>query len=110
MYRDYSTLKYLVKPILGGIICRWLLLFQEYEFEVVVKLGKLNVGPYHLSHILSGEDACNLDDNFLDAQLFVVNMVDDYFSDIVQFLSIGMAPSKMIVVQKKKLVVKAADY
>ena len=52
-----------------------------------MKLGKLNAGPNHLSHILSGEDARNLDDNLPDAYLFVVNMVDDYFSDIMQFLS-----------------------
>ena len=40
MYTDHSTLKYLVnKRVLGGRICRWLLLFQEYDFEVIVKLG-----------------------------------------------------------------------
>jgi hypothetical protein len=73
MYTDHSALKYLVnKPVLGGRICRWLLLFQEYDFEVVVKPGKLNAGPDHLSHILTGEDAGNLDDNFPDAQLFAV--------------------------------------
>jgi transposase InsO family protein len=32
---------------------------------------------------LSGEDAGNLDDIFPYARLFVVRMVDDYFSDIV---------------------------
>ena len=38
MYIDHSVLKYLVnKPMLGGRICRWLLLFQEYDFEVIVK-------------------------------------------------------------------------
>jgi hypothetical protein len=111
MYTDHSALKYLVnKPVLGGRICRWLLLFQEYDFEVVVKPGKLNAGPDHLSCILSGEDAGNLDDNFPDAQLFAVRMVDDYFSDIIQFLSTCMAPSEMTVAQKKQLVVKATDY
>jgi len=40
MYTDHSALKYLVnKPVLGRIICRWLLLFQEYDFEVIVKHG-----------------------------------------------------------------------
>jgi hypothetical protein len=83
---------------------------QEYDFEVVVKPGKLNAGPDHLSRILSGEDAGNLDDNLPDAHLFTVNMVDDYFSDIVQFLSTGMAPSEMTVAQKKQLVVKETNY
>ena len=41
MFTDHSTLKYLVmKPMLGGRICRWLLLFQEYDFEIIVKLGR----------------------------------------------------------------------
>jgi hypothetical protein len=75
------ALRYLVnKPVLGGRICRWLLLFQEYDFEVIVKPGKLNVGPDHLSWILTGEDAGNLDDSLPDAHLFSVQMVDDHFS------------------------------
>jgi len=43
MYKYHYALKYLVKnPVLWGRICRWLLLFQEYNFEVFVKPGKLN--------------------------------------------------------------------
>ncbi len=35
---DHFSLKYLVnKPMLGGRICRWLLLFQEYDFEIILK-------------------------------------------------------------------------
>ena len=46
MYTNHSALKYLVnKPVLGGKICRWLLLFQEFDFEVVVKPSRLNFGP-----------------------------------------------------------------
>jgi hypothetical protein len=48
-----------------------------------VKPGKLNEGPDHLSHTISREDAGNIDENFPDAQLFAVNMVDDYFSNIM---------------------------
>jgi hypothetical protein len=43
MFTDHSSLKYLVnKPELGRRICRWLFLFQEFEFKVIVKPGKLN--------------------------------------------------------------------
>jgi hypothetical protein len=39
MYTDHSTLRYLVnKPVLGERICSWILLFQEYKFEMIVKL------------------------------------------------------------------------
>jgi hypothetical protein len=37
-------------------------------------------------------------------------MVDDYFTDIVQFLSTRIAPLDTTVAQKNKLAVKAADY
>ena len=36
-YTDHQTLKYLVnKPLHHGRIFRWLLLFQEFEFKVIV--------------------------------------------------------------------------
>jgi hypothetical protein len=89
MYTYHSTLRYLVnKPMLGGISCRWLLLFEHYDFEVmIINPGKLNSRPNHLSCILSGEYAMNLDDNLLNVHLFGVQMMDDYFVDIVRFLS-----------------------
>lgn len=49
-FTDHSVLKYLVnKPVLEGRICHWLLFFQEFIFEVVIKPRRLNVGPDHLS-------------------------------------------------------------
>ena len=75
MYTDHSALKYLVnKPMLGEKICRWLLLFQEYDFEVIMKPGRLNAGPNHLSCIEIGEDPTNLEEGFPDAQLFIVHV------------------------------------
>eukprot|EP00253_Pinus_taeda_P011750 PITA_11750 len=72
MYTDHSALKYLVnKLVLGGRICRLLLLFQEYDFEVVVKPRRLNAGPYHLSRIETSEEPTNLEEGLLDAHLYV---------------------------------------
>jgi len=60
MYTDHSALKYLVnKPVFGGRIYRWLLLFQEYDFQVIVKPRRLNSGPDHLSQIENGEEPIN---------------------------------------------------
>ena len=109
MFTDHSALKYLVnKPVLGGRICRWLLLFQEYDFEIIVKPGKLNAGPDHLSKIDSGEEPSNLEDSFPDAQLFSIQIADEYYADIVHFLTTGWAPSEFTKQQKKQLVVKVA--
>jgi len=46
--------------MLRGRICRWLFLFQEFDFEVVVKPGILNAGPDHLSRITNGEEPSSL--------------------------------------------------
>ena len=68
MFTDHSTLKYLVnKPVLGGKICRWLLLFQEYDFDIIVKPGRLNAGPDHLSRLEIGEEPISLEDCLPDA-------------------------------------------
>jgi hypothetical protein len=95
MFTNHSTLKYLVnKPMLGGIICQWLLLFQQFNFEVIVKPGKLNAGLDHLSRVKNGEEPTNLEDKFPGAQLFSVQIVNEYFADIIQYLSIGTAPQE----------------
>jgi hypothetical protein len=68
MFTDQSTLKYLVnKPVLRGRICRWLLLFQEYDFEIIVKPGRMNKGLDHLSRLEHGEEPTSLEDTLLDA-------------------------------------------
>ena len=80
MFTDNSALKYLVnKPVLGGKICRWLLLFQEYDFEVIVKPGRLNAGPDHLSRLESGKEPISLGECLPDAQLFSIQIADDQF-------------------------------
>jgi hypothetical protein len=111
MFTNHSTLKYLVnKPVLGGRICIWILLFQEFYFEVIVKTGKLNAGPYHLSRVTNGEKPTNLEDNFLDAQLFLVQVVDEYFAYIIEYLSTRVAPQDFSIAHKKNMVFRAADY
>ena len=58
----------------------------------------MNVGPDHLSRIESGEELAILEANFLDAQLFMIHMMDDQnheFNAIVHFLRIGYAPKGM---------------
>ena len=93
MFIDHSSLKYLAnKPVLRGRICRWLLLFQEFDFEVIFKPGKLNAGPDHLLRITNGEELMNLEDNFPNTRLFLVQVADEYFVEIIQYLSTGNAP------------------
>ena len=74
-YTNHYALKYLVnKPVLGDNIFQQLLLFQEFNFEIIVKLGGLNLGLDHLSIIESGEDPTSLEDNLPDMQVFFIAM------------------------------------
>jgi hypothetical protein len=111
MFTDHSKMKYLVnKPMLGGRICRWLLLFQEYYFEIVVKPRRMNKGPDHLSRLEHREELTSLEDTLPDAKLLAIRNIDDHFVEIFQFLSTGMAPSKYTIPQKKQLVVHTAYF
>ena len=95
-YIDHQALKYLVnKPLHHGRICRWLLLFQEFEFEVVVRQGKLNVGPGHLSRIDIGEELTGVEDDLPNAHLFQIEAVLAELEEIDQFLEDGKTPEGM---------------
>jgi len=78
MFTDHSALKYLVNSqCWGGKICRWLILFQEYDFEVMVKPGRLNTGPDHLSRLELDEETISLEECLPDVQLFSIQIADD---------------------------------
>jgi hypothetical protein len=88
MFTYHSELKYLVNnTMLGGRICRCLLLFQEYDFEIVVNPGIMNKGPDHLSKLEHREEPTSLDDTLPNAQLLAIRKVDDHFAEIVKFMS-----------------------
>ena len=57
-----------------------------------MKPGRLNAETDHLSQIDSGEEPSNLEDNLPDAQLFSIQIADEYYADIIHFLTTGWAP------------------
>ena len=67
-------------------------MFQKYNFEVVVKPKRLNVGPDHLLCIKTGEEPTSLEEKLPDAQLFVVCIADGHFKAIIKFLTTGTTP------------------
>ena len=101
MFTDHSALKYLVNNlVLGGIFFRWLLLLQEFDFEIIVKSGWLNSIPDHLSRIETGKEPSSIKDVLPDARLFNIRMLDDYYEQIIQFLMTCKAPKDFTMTQK----------
>jgi hypothetical protein len=47
---------------------------------------------HYLSKINNREEPSNLEDNFAYAKLFSVQIADEYFAEIIEFLSTGFAP------------------
>ena len=96
------ALKYLVnKLVLQGCICRWVLLFQEFYFTVVVKLGKSNSRPDHLSRIHPGEEAQTIKETMLDAYLYRLQHMPSKLEGIAVFLRTGVALEGMKALEKK---------
>lgn len=72
-------LKYLVNMhFLDGIICQWLLLFEEFTFEVIVKWGRFIVGLDDFSRLESRESGGSIHDHLPDAHLFHIEVVPNY--------------------------------
>jgi hypothetical protein len=111
LFTDHSALKYLVnKPVFEGRICRWLLLFQEFSFEVIVKPEKCNVGPNQLSRLESGESGRAIDDYLPDAYLFWVEAILECLEEITVLLSTRSFPNIYSITQKFPMVVRETNY
>jgi hypothetical protein len=58
-------------------------LFQEFDIEVIVKPRKLTAEPDHPSMVTNEEEPMNLEYNFPNTQLFLVQIADEFFADII---------------------------
>lgn len=96
--------------MLGGKICRWMLLFEGYNFEFILKPRQLNIGPDHLSSIENGEEPTNLEEVLPNVKLFAVHIMDSHFEDIIHFLMKGAASKGFTSQQKKELVVRTTKF
>jgi hypothetical protein len=94
---DHMALVYLVnKPQVSGRIARWLLLFLEYDFTMVYKLGKTHGVADALSKSPNGEPATGVEDQLADASLYSVQpIIPDWLQDMTTYLQTGTLPKDM---------------
>jgi hypothetical protein len=90
---DHMALKYLVnKPDLSGKLTRWIVLLKEFDYTVEYKLGCMHKQVDHLLRLSKDLSSLPLEDDFLDASLFVIDVVPTWYNYIVEFLSTQQMP------------------
>ena len=60
-----------------GRITQWLLILMEFDFTIAIKKGRTHVLADHMSQIPNGEAPTRVDDDLLDALLFLIDLVPD---------------------------------
>jgi len=85
-FTDHQALKYLGNKLVHQWkLCRWILLFQEFKFEVIVQPWKKIIKLDHLSWLETWEYTIGIEDDFPDAKLFRVEVVPKALEDIFNF-------------------------
>jgi hypothetical protein len=77
------------------------LLFQEFEFDIIIRPGKKNVRPDHLSRLETGEDPTDIEDDLPDAHLFHVEATPKYLEEIKNFWKRGRHPKISQQIKRK---------
>ncbi len=101
-YVDHMALIYLVyKPHVSRKITKWLLLFLEYEFILIYKLGKTHVLTNVLSRLLNSSKPLGVLDQIIDASLFYVKLI--WMQEMKSYLETNQMPKTLNLAQKQKL-------
>ncbi|XP_073017812.1 uncharacterized protein [Primulina eburnea] len=112
-FTDHSTIRYLfAKKDAKPHLIRWILLLQEFDFEVKDRKGCENQVADHLSR-LELEDKIDegiIKEAFPNEKLFELNSILPWFSDLANFLSCGTLPQDLSYHQKKKFFHDAKFY
>jgi hypothetical protein len=115
---DHSALVYLVsKASLTGMLARWTLLLQEYEFDIVHRTGAQHAVADYLSRLESGEAPTGVANDFPNAGVMTVipetgprDDPDKWLSDVIYFLSHGVPPEELSKAERKQLGVRSRAF
>lgn len=103
---DHQALLYLVnKPELAGRLARWVMLLQEFDYQVIHTPGRSHMVADYLSRLENGEQPQEDIGELPDAQIFQVEagVTDNWYEDMLQFLTEGIFPETMSKDKRKKL-------
>ena len=70
---DHIAIKYLINKLdLSGRVARWILLLSEFDYTIEFKPRKKHLRADHLSRLFSEVGLEDIDDEFLEDQIFAV--------------------------------------
>ena len=100
---DHATLLYLVsKQTLTEKLARWMLLLQDFEFDIQHRPGTQHALADYLSGLENEADAVNGDDDFLDKaedpEWKHTSHEDKWLIEMSTFLSTGLPLPRMLTV------------
>ncbi|CAN6687748.1 unnamed protein product [Malus baccata var. baccata] len=111
IYTDHAALKYLLtKKEAKPRLIRWMLLLQEFDFEIRDKKGSENVVADHLSRLVHQEDVVPIPETFPDEQLMSIEVSMPWYADLVNYLASKVIPSEFNKNQCDKLKHDARNY
>ncbi|KAL1564725.1 hypothetical protein AAHA92_07031 [Salvia divinorum] len=107
VYTDHAAIKYLLtkresKP---RLIC-WVLLLQEFDWEVKDKKRTENKVAGHLSRITQGEEEEAIPDAFPEEHLYSTTM-QPWFADLANYLVTGELPPSLELTKAQKFKIKS---
>jgi hypothetical protein len=89
-------------------IARWLLLFLEYEFTVVYKLGRTHVVVDVLSRLPDSSEPLGVPNQIVDISLFFIKPI--WMQKVKSYSEIGQMLETLNLAHKHKLVRKAKPF
>ena len=110
---DHAALRYLFsKKDAKPRLIRWVLLLQEFDWEIRDKKGNENVVADHLSRLLheEEEDELPLNENFPDEHLFAVEVKLPWYAYIVNYLTAKVFPPGTSSQERKRLIAISRHY
>ncbi|MCO5607015.1 hypothetical protein L7F22_061206 [Adiantum nelumboides] len=110
-YVDHQALLYLInKVVIQGMLFKWMLLLQEFEFKIIYKPGKNHFGADFLSRATPKiEVTTGINDELPDACLFDIQGVTDD-SDMARYLQTGELPIGWSLKRKQTLVMQSRNF
>ena len=98
------------ESITNGRITRWLLLLQEFNINILDRIGKQNTFVDFLSRIQNDNNDVLVEDNFPDEYPFAVSTKTPWFKDIANYLDNGKLPPQLSAREKQDVIKTSAPY